>query len=228
MASQIEDLISKCSICQENQKSQSKEPMITAELPERPWSKVAADIFHLNDNYMLIVDYYSKWPEIHKLDNMSSTNTIAYVKSTFSRCGVPDILVTDNAKQFSSQDFKDFAKEYGFQHTSSPTYAQSNGQAERTVETVKSLLKKSKDPYLALLDYRNTEITDLRLSPAQIFYGRRLKTKLPTTTLLLKANNTQDIRRKLKERQNKQKHYYDKESKPLEPLKNGQKVLIHD
>jgi len=230
MASQIEDLISKCSICQENQKSQSKEPMITAELPERPWSKVAADIFHLNDNnYMLIVDYYSKWPDIHKLDNMSSKNTIAYVKSTFSRCGVPDILVTDNAKQFSSQDFKDFAKEYGFQHTtSSPTYAQSNGQAERTVQTVKSLLKKSKDPYLALLDYRNTEITDLRLSPAQIFYGRRLKTKLPTTTPLLKENNTQDIRRKLKERQNKQKHYYDKQSKPLEPLKNGQKVLIHD
>ncbi|CAG2204333.1 unnamed protein product [Mytilus edulis] len=122
-----------------------------------------------------------------------------------------------------------FAKDYGFQHlTSSPTYAQSNGQAERTVQIIKSLLKKSKDPYKSLLDYRNTAITELELSPAQIFCGRRLKTTLPTTAPLLNVNNSQDIRRKLKERQSKQKHYYDRHSKPLEPLQNGQKVLVHD
>ncbi|VDI70566.1 Hypothetical predicted protein [Mytilus galloprovincialis] len=195
-----------------------------------PWSKVAADISHLNGNdYILIVDYYSKWPEIHKLDNLTSKNTIAYLKSTFSRCGIPDIFYSDNGVQFSSLEFKDFAKDYGFQHlTSSPTYAQSNGQAERTVQTIKSLLKKSKDPYKSLLDYRNTAITELELSPAQIFYGRRLKTTLPTTAPLLNVNNSQDIRRKLKERQSKQKHYYDRHSKPLEPLQNGQKVLVHD
>ena len=51
MASQIEDFISKCSICQEYQKIQSKEPMIETDLPERSWSKVAADIFHMKDNY---------------------------------------------------------------------------------------------------------------------------------------------------------------------------------
>ncbi|CAG2185890.1 unnamed protein product [Mytilus edulis] len=128
-----------------------------------------------------------------------------------------------------SELVKNFAKDYGFQHlTSSPTYAQSNGQAERTVQTIKSLLKKSKDPYKSLLDYRNTAITELELSPAQIFYGRRLKTTLPTTAPLLNVNNSQDIRRKLKERQSKQKHYYDRHSKPLEPLQNGQKVLVHD
>ncbi|VDI06076.1 Hypothetical predicted protein [Mytilus galloprovincialis] len=230
MAAQIKDFISKCSTCQENQKEQTKEPMIESELPERPWSKVAADIFHLDGNdYILIVDYYSKWSEIHKLDNLTSKNTIAYLKSTFSRCGIPDIFYSDNGVQFSSLEFKDFAKDYGFQHlTSSPTYAQSNGQAERTVQTIKSLLKKSKDPYKSLLDYRNTVITELELSPAQIFYGRRLKTTLPTTAPLLNVNNSQDTRRKLKERQSKQKYYYDRHSKPLEPLQNGQKVLVHD
>ncbi|CAC5373515.1 unnamed protein product [Mytilus coruscus] len=172
MAAQIEDFISKCSTCQENQKEQTKEPMIESELPERPWSKVAADIFHLNGNdYILIIDYYSKWPEIHKLDNLTRKNTIDYLKSTFSRCGIPDIFFSDNGVQFSSLECKDFAKDYGFQHlTSSPTYAQSNGQAERTVQTIKSLLEKSKDQYKSLLDYRNTAITELELSPAQIFY----------------------------------------------------------
>jgi hypothetical protein len=59
-------------------------------------TKVAADIFHMKDNdYLLLVDYYSKWLEVHKPDNLSSKNTIAYVKSTFSRNGVPDIFFTD-------------------------------------------------------------------------------------------------------------------------------------
>ncbi|CAC5384740.1 unnamed protein product [Mytilus coruscus] len=218
MAAQIEDFISNVQHVKRIKKNKQKNlAMIESELPEKPWSKVAADIFHLNGNdYILIVDYYSKWPEIHKLDNLTSKNTIAYLKSTFSRCGIPDIFYS---VQFSSLEFKDFAKDYGFQHlTSSPTYAQSNGHAERTVQTIKSLLKKFKDPYKSLLDYRNTAITELDLSPAQIFYGRRLKAILPTTAPLLNANNTQDIRIKLKERQSKQKQYYDRHSKPLAPL----------
>ena len=193
-------------------------------------TKVAADIFHMKDNdYLLLVDYYSKWLEVHKPDNLSSKNTIAYVKSTFSRNGVPDIFFTDNGCQSSSQEFKDVATEYGFTHrTPSPTYLLSNGQVERTVQTVKTFLKKASDPYKALLDYRNTEIPDIELSPAQIFFGRRLRTLLPTTAPILNAHNRQDIRKKLKERQHMQKHYYDQHSKPLEPLENGQKVLIHN
>ena len=168
-------------------------------------TKVAADIFHMKDNdYLLLVDYYSKWLEVHKPDNLSSKNTIAYVKSTFSRNGVPDIFFTDNGCQSSSQEFKDFATEYGFTHrTPSPTYLQSNGQVERTVQTVKTFLKKASDPYKALLDYRNTEIPDIELSPAQIFFGRRLRTLLPTSAPILNAHNRQDIRKKLKERQHK-------------------------
>ena len=51
--------------------------MIETDLPERPWSKVAADIIHMKDNdHLLLMDYYSKWLEVHKLDNLSSKNTI--------------------------------------------------------------------------------------------------------------------------------------------------------
>lgn len=51
-----------------------------------------------------------------------------------------------------SQEFKDFAAAYRFNNTTSmPGVAQNNGEAERHVQTVKNLLKKAKDPYLALL-----------------------------------------------------------------------------
>ena len=58
---------------------------------------------------------------------------------------------------YSSQEFKDFACAWDFEHiTSSPLYPQSNGLAERTVQTAKALMDKAHaqrtDPYLSLLE----------------------------------------------------------------------------
>ncbi len=84
--------------------------------------------------------------------------------------------------QYASQEFQEFAEAYGFKLvTSSPRYPQSNGQAERTVQTVKQLLKKqlqdrSADPYLTPW---------CGLSPAELLMGRWLRTSLPQTDKLL-------------------------------------------
>jgi transposase InsO family protein len=111
------------------------------------------DLFEYNKlPYLLVVDYYSRYIEIAKLSSTTSANVINHIKSIFSRHGIPESVMSDNGPQFSAQIFKDFADSYGFRHiTSSPHYPQSNGEAERAVQTVKNLLKKSKDPYLGLL-----------------------------------------------------------------------------
>ena len=229
MSSQIEEMVSKCAICAELQNSNPKEPMTCAELPSRPWSRVASDIFTLHQsNYLLTVDYYSKWPEIMKMTELSSRYVISAFKSQFSKYGIPDELVTDNGPQYASKEFKDFAKEYGFVHTtSSPLYPQSNGQAERTVQTVKRLLKKSRDPYQSLMDYRNTQIEGIGLSPAQMFLGRRIKTKLPTSAELLRSAD--DVQSKLKDIQLRTKQYYDSKAGSVLPkLHVGDTVMLKD
>ena len=106
---------------------------------------------------ILVVDYYSRYPEVVKLPTTTPRTIIGVLKRIFSRHGVPETLVSDNEPQYSSREFQDFASSYQFCHlTSSPHYAQSNGHAERAVQTVNKLLREREDPNMALLTYRST------------------------------------------------------------------------
>jgi len=59
-----------------------------------------------------------------------------------AKFGIPKIVFSDNAPQFSSAEFLSFAKFYNFQsRTSSPEYLQSNGRAEQALQTAKRLIK---------------------------------------------------------------------------------------
>ena len=111
------------------------------------------------------------------------------MKSQISRYGILDGLISDNEPQFACAKFAQFMKDYDIKHTtSSPYHPQANGKAGRTVQTVKGLLVKAKDPHKALLDYRNSAL-DTGFSPAQLFLGRRLKPTLPTTSKLLQPGH---------------------------------------
>ena len=58
--------------------------------------------------------------------------------------GFPKCIVSDGGTQFTSQEFKDFMKDWQIDHRiTSPTNAQSNGQAERFIQTVKNSLTKA-------------------------------------------------------------------------------------
>ena len=126
-----------------------REPLLVTPLPEYPWQKVGTDLFELKGvHYLLIVYYFSRYPEITKLVSTTSSAVIAALKAAFSRHGIPEVVRSDNGPQYSSQEFARFAYSYAFKHvTSSPLFPQSNGEAERMVKTVKRLLEQSKDPF---------------------------------------------------------------------------------
>ena len=182
----IAQLVQNCRICAKESR-QGKEPLMMSELPKYPWQVVGTDLFEFNkSNYLLIVDYFSRYPEVIQLTSTTSASVISGLKSVFSRHGIPEIVRSDNGPQYSSREFMGFASSYGFQHlTSSPKFPQSNGQAERSVQTVKNLLKKSDDPYTPLLSYRTTPLSWCDLSPAELSMGRRLRTSVPQTDKML-------------------------------------------
>mgnify|MGYP000211060526 CR=1 FL=1 len=72
----------------------------------RQSSKIGANFLVLNrQNYLLTVDYHSKWPEVEKLDKLSSGNVITNLEKQFAWFGYIDELLSDNGLQFSSEEF---------------------------------------------------------------------------------------------------------------------------
>ena len=114
------------------------------------------------------------------LSTTASNQVIGKLKNMFSCWGIIDELITDNGPQFSAREFKEFADEYGFTHTtSSPYFAQANGEAERAVQTAKKILNQPK-PDIALMSYRATEHSTTKCSPAVAMLKREIQTRIPT------------------------------------------------
>lgn len=235
MSKQIEDLVGKCPVCLEHRPSNTKEPMISHPIPSRPWQTVATDLFTWNnENYIVTVDYYSRYFELDKLHCTTASAVIHKLKAHFARHGIPQTVISDNGPQYSSKEFDTFASMWEFKHiTSSPHYPQSNGLAEKAVQIAKSLMQKAKadhkDPYLALLEYRNTPVDNFK-TPSQLLMSRRLRSILPCTHQQLKPKvaSCQSTHAKRVLCQNNQKRYYNRSSKPLSTLHVGQRIRFQE
>ena len=225
MNADIKRIIGDCELRIKFQNKQQREPLLSHEMFNKRYFKVGMDVLTLqNKDYLVIVDYYSKYPELLPLHDKTARTVVDQRKSVFSRHGIPVEVVSDNTP-FPSVEFLTFAKAWGIKTTtSSPTHSQSrpNSQAKRYVQTVKNMLKKAheqnQDPYLALLEYRNTPVVGMNYSPTQMLMSRRLRTEIPVATSSL-SPKVVDASADLINMQTRQKRYYDRHSKSLPPLK---------
>ena len=230
ISTQIEQEVTDCPICEKYRKV-PPEPLTTTPTPEYPWQRVGMDLFEWKGaQYLLIVDYFSRWIEIALLKNTSSSRVIEHTKSIFARHGIPETVISDNGPQFASCEFSQFSEQYGFEHsTSSPRHPQGNGEAERAVQTIKNLLKKAQDPYIALLNYRTTPLKQ-GSSPAQLLMGRRLRTKIPAMVSQYKPRwrHLSQFEKADAREKKQQKSCYDQRHRasPLPPFNKGQQVWV--
>ena len=233
MNTAVKEYISRCETCRTCEIAQQKETLCSHEIPARPWSKVATDLFELNNkHYLVTVDYYSNYWEVDQMEsNTKSKAVVNKLKQQFARHGIPDTLFSDNGPQFASAEFEKFTDEWELKHvTSSPGYAQSNGMVESAVKIVKRLVKKAEmagtDPWLAILDYRNTPSEGMTSSPVQRLMSRRTRTLLPSDNKLLRPKVAVDVREEKEKMKCKQAFYYNENARDIPPLKKGDAVRI--
>ena len=141
----LELRVRNCNACQANQKAPSQVPMHPWEWPNCAWSRIHVDYagpFH-GSMFLIIVDAYSKWIDVHPTKSSTSETTIEKLRVTFANQGLPEILVSDNGPCFTSEEFKLFMTRNGIRHITSAAYhPSSNGLAERAVQTFKESMRK--------------------------------------------------------------------------------------
>ena len=232
LSKQIENMVATCPTCTKH-RTQHREPLKPVPRPALPWSTIGCDLMeHRGKSYLVVVDYLSRYLDVIPMTSTTSARVIAHLHSLFAVHGIPDTVVSDNGPQFGSAEFRSFATSYGFTHrTSSPQYPQSNGEAERAVRTAKGLLEKNTSLADALLAYRATPLAN-GFAPAQLLFGRRLRTTLPVTAEQLKPEwpDLTAVAEKEATQQDRQKADFDRRhaTLPLPVLQPGDKVWLAD
>ena len=182
----IEAVSGSCPKCLEKRPMPPKAELHPWEWPSAPWHRLHIDYAGPVDGhyFLVVVDAHSKWVEIHKTPGPTAKETIRWLSHSFSQFGLPISIVSDNGPCFTSSEFKEFMKNCGIKHITTAVYKPStNGLAERMVRTFKNTLKVSKEPVLTTIDrflfnYRLTPHSTTGVSPAELMFGRKLRSKL--------------------------------------------------
>ena len=108
MNADIAEMISKCITCTDFRNS----------MTDGPWQLVGSDLFTLNnEDYVVIVDYNSKFFKPANLEDTRIKTVIMHMKLAFARHGIPYEVRSDNGSYYTSRDFKDFARKWSVKHT---------------------------------------------------------------------------------------------------------------
>ncbi|KAF2904059.1 hypothetical protein ILUMI_02117 [Ignelater luminosus] len=175
----IEQIARSCNNCAMHAHAPPKFRKHHWEYPKAPWERIHVDYAGPVEGAMLliIVDAYSKWLEVKTTTSTTAATTIKLMDEVFAAYGVPVTIVSDNGIQFISEDFKNFLRNSGVKYhkLSAPYHPSTNDQAERYVQTVKDVLR---DLNEFLRQYRKAPHSTTGLSPARLFLGRDLSTRM--------------------------------------------------
>ena len=217
-------------------------PLKPTPLPEAAWLYVGMDFvgpFPTGENLLVLVDYYSRFPEVEIMTKITAEALDPRLRRIFSRYGVPQRIVTDNAQTFCSTHFANLMAEYGIKHRKiTPLYPQANGAVERLNRNINKVVKTAiaegrnwrfvLDDWL--LAYRNTPHSVTGQAPAVLMFGRNLNDKLPALhPTSSKATDPTSIREQDTRTKAKSKQYHDNKNTVASPtLKVGDTVAIRN
>ena len=228
----IQEAVEKCNLCQEQQNALMTNQCSISEVPPHPWHTLGSDLFyHKRLDFLVVVDYFSKFLIVRKIPNSTSSAIIKELDSMFSEYGKPYLFHSDNGPCYTSEEFRIFIDEWKIEHrTSSPHYPQSNKLAESMVKVSKHLIDKATLQGLTwnrlLLDYQCTPISSSIPSPAEILFGRKFCSGLMLPSQVI--NPRISSQREMIARKEGKFHPISMTSNNMIPYEAGQHFWIQD
>lgn len=207
-----------CYGCQLVSRPSPPEPIRTTPLPTGPWRDLAVDLLGplpTGESILVVVDYYSRYYEVDILRSTVAPKIISSLEGMFARHGLPESLTSDNGPQFISTEFAEYVTQQGIRHHKvTAKWPQANGEVERQNSSLlkriqiahaeKKDWKKELNVYLAA--YRALPHPTTGVSPAELLFGRKIRTKLPE---LSDVHVEQGVRDRDNEQKSKSKIYAD-------------------
>lgn len=225
------------------------------EIPVWKWEKITMDFITKlpktqrgNDTIWVIVDRLTKSAHFLAIKESSSAEKLAeiFIREIVTKHGVPVSIVSDRDTRFTSRFWERFQGEMGTRlHFSTAFHPQTDGQSERTIQTLEDMLRAcaidfggSWDQYLPLAEfsYNNSFHSSIGMPPYEMLYGRRCRTPIcwgevghkvlgSTDVVLQTTEMIQRVRDRLVTAQSRQKSYADKRRSDLE-FQVGDYVLL--
>ena len=189
MDKDLEEMIKTCHACQIMANPTQAPPVNTTKLPDRPWKKLGIDLtgpFTNNEYLLVVIDYYSRFPEVEIVRSITSATIINKLRKIFAVHGICNELVSDNGSQFVSEEFKSYLEELGIKHTRvTPYWARTNGLVENFNKSLKKAIREARaenknwhnELYTFLLQYRNTPHLTTGRTPAELLFNTTVMTK---------------------------------------------------
>ncbi|XP_053699483.1 uncharacterized protein K02A2.6-like [Sabethes cyaneus] len=202
----IENTARSCTECAQHASAPPKFNTHHWEYPNGPWERIHVDYAGpvAGSMLLIVVDAYSKWVEVKITNSTTTAATTSLLDGLFAAYGAPITVVSDNGPQFTAEEFKSFLQRSGVKYhkLSAPYHPATNGQAERYVQTVKNALKSmgstsntlQANTYEFLQQYRKVPHSETGESPAKLFLGRNIRTRLDLV-------RPQDVSTKIAEKQ---------------------------
>ncbi|KAJ9561600.1 hypothetical protein OSB04_006760 [Centaurea solstitialis] len=257
MKRDITTYVSKCLTCAKV-KAEHQKPsglLQQPEIPEWKWEQISMDFVTKlpktkkgHDTIWVIVDRLTKSAHFLPIKETYSIDKLAqlYVDEIVMRHGVPISIISDRDSRFTSRFWQSLQATLGTRVDLSTAYhPQTDGQTERTIQTLEDMLRAcvlefggSWDDHLPLVEfsYNNSYHASIQCAPYEALYGRKCRSPLNWLEVgenrLFRPDVVQEttdkikmVQEKLKMARDRQKSYADNRRKPLE-FQVGDKVLL--
>ena len=187
MTLHVEKHCRECAECQKFKLPQPTRTPLTSMPIGKPWQMVAVDILTVpvstngNKCILVIQDYFTKWADAIPLPNQSASTITSALLKLFSQMGMPDIIHSDQGRNFESALLKQSLDAFGISKSHTTAYhPEGDGMVERFNRSLLQLLRTYVDTEsdwekhlpLALYAYRTAIHASTGVSPHNLMFGR--------------------------------------------------------
>ena len=247
MRREVASFVARCLVCQQV-KAEHQAPagkLQSLSIPEWKWERITMDFvvglprtFRKNDAVWVIVDRLTKSAHFLPMRQDNSLDELAelYVREIVRLHGVPVSIVSDRDPRFTSHFWGSLQNALGTRlHFSTAFHPQTDGQSERTIQTLEEMLrscvlelKGNWDTNLPLLEfaYNNSFHSSIGMAPYEALYGRKCRTpvcwdiegmrQLEGPELVRETvEKVQVVKQRMKAAQDRQKSYFDRHRREM-------------